>query len=56
MAARAAIRDAGRALGIPYEFCDKTAKLIPMFSSIEDALKNVKELKDTYSENPDSKN
>ena len=38
MAARAAIRDAGRALGFPYEFCDKTAKLIPMFSSIEDAL------------------
>ena len=55
MAARAAIRDAGRALGIPYEFCDKTAKFIPMFSSIEDALKNVKELKDMYSDNPDSK-
>ncbi|KKT61060.1 MAG: polymerase III, alpha subunit protein [Candidatus Giovannonibacteria bacterium GW2011_GWA2_44_26] len=29
MAARAAIRDAGRALGIPYAFCDQLAKLIP---------------------------
>ncbi len=55
MAARAAIRDAGRALNFPYEFCDRTAKLIPMFSSIEDALTNVKEFKDMYSENPDSK-
>lgn len=48
MAARAAIRDAGRALGLPYEFCDKTAKMIPMFSSIEDALEDVKEFKDLY--------
>jgi DNA polymerase-3 subunit alpha len=55
MAARAAIRDAGRALGIPYELCDKTAKLIPMFSSIEDALINSKEFKNMYSESPDSK-
>ena len=55
MAARAAIRDAGRALGIPYELCDKTAKLIPIFSSIEDALTNAKEFKDMYSESPDSK-
>ncbi|HXV27222.1 MAG TPA: DNA polymerase III subunit alpha [Candidatus Paceibacterota bacterium] len=29
MAARAAIRDSGRALGYSYEFCDKIAKLIP---------------------------
>ena len=55
MAARAAIRDAGRALGLPYEFCDKTAKLIPMFSSIEDALEEVKEFKDLYASGPDAK-
>jgi DNA polymerase-3 subunit alpha len=55
MAARAAIRDAGRALGIPYEFCDKTAKLIPMFSTIEEALQNVTELKDIYKQTPDAK-
>jgi len=55
MAARAAIRDAGRALGLPYEFCDKTAKLIPMFSSIEDALINVKEFKELYTADPSAK-
>lgn len=30
MAARAAVRDAGRALGISYGFCDMLAKLIPL--------------------------
>ena len=55
MAARAAIRDAGRALGFPYDFCDKTAKLIPMFSSIADALENVKEFKDFYASSADAK-
>lgn len=55
MAARAAIRDAGRALGFPYDFCDKTAKMIPMFSSIKEALEEVKEFKDLYKENADAK-
>ncbi|MCX6761660.1 MAG: DNA polymerase III subunit alpha [Candidatus Moranbacteria bacterium] len=55
MAARAAIRDAGRALGFPYDFCDKTAKLIPMFSTIADALENVKEFKDFYASGGDAK-
>jgi len=55
MAARAAIRDAGRALGLSYDFCDKTAKLIPMFSSIEKALEEVKEFKDLYSSGADAK-
>ncbi|MFZ2192822.1 MAG: DNA polymerase III subunit alpha [Candidatus Moraniibacteriota bacterium] len=55
MAARAAIRDTGRALGIPYDFCDKTAKLIPMFSTIEDALENAKEFKDLYNTGGDAK-
>jgi len=48
MAARAAIRDAGRALGLPYDFCDKTAKMIPMFSTISDALEQVKEFSDLH--------
>ncbi|MDO9231028.1 MAG: DNA polymerase III subunit alpha [bacterium] len=48
MAARAAIRDAGRALGLPYDFCDKTAKMIPMFSTISDALESVKEFSDLH--------
>ncbi len=55
MAARAAIRDAGRALGLPYDFCDKTAKLIPMFSSIEQALEEVKEFKDLYASDSNAK-
>jgi DNA polymerase-3 subunit alpha len=38
MAARAAVRDVGRALGYPYDFCDKTSKMIPMFTSIANAL------------------
>jgi DNA polymerase-3 subunit alpha len=55
MAARAAIRDTGRALGLPYDFCDKTAKLIPMFSNIKDAMEEVKELKDLYNSGADAK-
>ncbi|MEA2097908.1 MAG: DNA polymerase III subunit alpha, partial [Patescibacteria group bacterium] len=56
MAARAAIRDTGRALGLPYSFCDKIAKAIPMFTKLPDALANVKELKDLYSSNSEAKN
>jgi DNA polymerase-3 subunit alpha len=55
MAARAAIRDAGRALGYPYDFCDKTAKLIPMFATIEDALDQVTELRELYQKDPAAK-
>jgi DNA polymerase III subunit alpha len=55
MAARAAIRDAGRALGLPYEFCDRTAKMIPMFSSIPKALEEVKEFSEFYGSEADAK-
>ncbi|MCD6149250.1 DNA polymerase III subunit alpha [bacterium] len=55
MAARAAVRDAGRALGYPYDFCDKTAKMIPMFSTMEDALENVTEFKQLYGSDPAAK-
>lgn len=55
MAARAAIRDAGRALGVPYDFCDKTAKLIPMFSGIPEALERVKEFSDLYKNETEAK-
>ncbi|MEA1962785.1 MAG: DNA polymerase III subunit alpha, partial [Patescibacteria group bacterium] len=48
MAARAAIRDVGRVLGAPYDYCDKLAKAIPMFTKIEEALKSVPEFKDEY--------
>ncbi len=55
MAARGAIRDTGRALGLPYSFCDTAAKLIPMFSTIPKALEQVKEFSDLHDNNPDGK-
>jgi DNA polymerase-3 subunit alpha len=57
MAARAAVRDAGRALGLPYGFCDQLAKLIPALphQKLDDAVKKVPELKELYKNNPDAK-
>ena len=55
MAARAAVRDTGRALGFPYEFCDKTSKMIPMFTSIKKALEDVPEFKAHYDSGVDAK-
>lgn len=48
MAARVSVRDVGRVLGASYTFCDKLAKLIPMFSSLDQALELVPELKNLY--------
>ena len=50
MAARAAVRDVGRAMDIPYATCDKTAKLIPQSigMTLERALESSKELKNLY--------
>lgn len=55
MAARAAIRDAGRAMNLPYSFCDHIAKLIPFNFKLEEAIKNVKELNDLYQKDADAK-
>ena len=55
MAARAAIRDTGRALGIPYDFCNKTSQMIPMFTSIKKALEEVPEFKDHYNSSEDAR-
>jgi DNA polymerase III subunit alpha len=55
MAARAALRDAGRALGYPYDYCDKTAKMIPMFYTIEKSLEEVSEFKNLYNSDPAAK-
>src|SRR3989344_1021331 len=55
MAARAAVRDVGRALGFPYDLCDKTSKMIPMFASIHKALKEVPEFTQWYGGNADVK-
>ncbi len=48
MAARAAVRDVGRVLDEPYEFCDRLSKSIPMFTKLEEAIKNVPEVKEFY--------
>ena len=55
MAARAAIRDVTRALNLSYSFGDKIAKLIPFNTSIDDALKNIKELEKMYHEDSNVK-
>ncbi|MDP1845390.1 MAG: DNA polymerase III subunit alpha [Candidatus Moranbacteria bacterium] len=55
MAARAAVRDAGRALGYPYDFCDKTAKLIPANMTIKDSIAGVPELASIYGADPAAK-
>lgn len=50
MAARAAIRDVGRALGLPYATVDAIAKMIPgeHRSSIDRAMKNSQPLRQAY--------
>ncbi len=48
MAARVAVRDVGRVLGAPYDYCDKLAKMIPMFTDIGKALEIVPEFKREY--------
>ena len=60
--ARAAIRDAGRAMGYSYAFCDQIAKLIPFNPTqgmkegwLDECLKKVQELKALYDTNPEAK-
>jgi DNA polymerase III subunit alpha len=54
MAARAAVRDAGRVLEVPYGVVDKIAKLIPEGpgQNLEDCLKPGSELKQSYDSDP----
>ena len=55
MAARAAIRDVGRVLNMPYDQVDKVAKQVPagpqtLHITLDDALKLSKPLRDMYEE------
>jgi DNA polymerase-3 subunit alpha len=54
MAAKAAIRDVGRALDFPYSEVDKIAKLVPntLNITIEDTLKSEPQLRVLYDSNP----
>ncbi len=58
MAARASVRDVGRALGFSYSFCDQVSKLIPPGAqgfpmTIARALKEEPDLKKLYESNED---
>src|SRR3989344_5961305 len=62
MAARAAIRDAGRALGIGLALADQVAKMIPFNPNqgehegyLKQCLKSVSDLKNIYETNPEAK-
>ena len=48
LAPRAAVRDVGRALGMPYSRVDTVAKLIPFMSQSIDAALSTSELKELY--------
>jgi len=48
MAARAAIRDVGRALNYTYSYCDQIAKMIPFGFNLDETLKKVDEFKNIY--------
>ncbi|MBO4468214.1 MAG: DNA polymerase III subunit alpha, partial [Clostridia bacterium] len=54
MAARAAMRDVGRALDIPYSDCDRVAKMIPsaLGMTLNDALRINPELERLYERDP----
>ncbi|TSC75596.1 MAG: DNA-directed DNA polymerase III PolC [Parcubacteria group bacterium Gr01-1014_33] len=61
MAARAAIRDTGRSLGMPYSFCDQIAKMIPFSPQgeksgwLKKSLASVLELKFLYERDAEAK-
>ncbi len=48
MAAKASIRDVGRALGYQYSYCDKIAKMIPLGFDLKDSLEKIDEFKSLY--------
>ncbi|KKQ77016.1 MAG: polymerase III, alpha subunit protein [Parcubacteria group bacterium GW2011_GWC1_38_6] len=48
MAARAVVRDVGRALNYPYDYCDKIAKMIPFGSTLDQTLAGVEEFRQAY--------
>ncbi len=55
MAARAAVKDVGRVLDVPYDYCDKLSKAIPMFTKIDEAIETVDEFKQMYNNDETAK-
>jgi len=56
MAARAAIRDVGRATGLSYSFCDQVAKMIPMGFSLDETLVKIAEFRQLYMQDSQARN
>jgi len=52
MAARAVIRDVGRALGYAYDYCDRVAKMIPFGHNLEKTLSKIPEFRQLYETDP----
>jgi DNA polymerase-3 subunit alpha len=52
MAAKAAIRDTGRALGYEYSYCDRVAKMIPNGQDLKEALENNVDFRKIYKTDP----
>jgi len=48
MAARAVVRDVGRAMEYPYSYCDSLAKMIPFGMSLDETMKRVIEFRSLY--------
>lgn len=55
MAARAVVRDVGRALGYVYGYCDALAKMIPFGTDLTETLEKVSEVKNLYKTDPQAK-
>ena len=55
MAARAAIRDVGRALQYTYSYCDTLAKMVPFGMNLQETLEKVTEFKELYKNDPQGK-
>ena len=55
MAAKASIRDVGRALGLPYSYCDKISKMIPLGNNLSTTLNEVSEFEMLYNHDPQAK-
>lgn len=55
MAARAAVKDVGRVLEVPYDYCDKLSKAIPMFTGLDDALESAPDFRQLYNSDETAK-
>lgn len=55
MAAKAVIRDVGRALGYNYSYCDRLAKMIPLGFTLEQTLSGIDEFRQMYESDSQAK-